>query len=353
MAIEKKLFDKCPCGADVYAYTLKNASGTSVRILNLGGILANIWVKDKNGEAADVICGFDSVESYLTSGGYQGALIGRYGNRIGDATFTLDGKTYELFRNNGKNHLHGGENGFNRKIWNVIESGSEEEPALILTYVSPDGEENYPGTLTVTVTYTLTVKGALSIRYMAMTDKATILNLTNHSYFNLSGYQNGNIGSHTLWMDADAINGLGEGLIPDGTIVPVEGTAYDFRTEKSVAEAFEADHPMVKEFGGFDNNFIFTAYNGLMKLRATLKHPASGRKMNMYTNQPCVQLYTANMINEQDPPFKGNVPQSKHCALCLETQAMPDSINHPGFTNVVLRPGEVYDYTTVYEFTCE
>ena len=353
MAIVKSLFDKCPCGADIYAYTLSNKSGTSVRILNLGGILNSIWVKDKNGEAADVICGFDSVNGYLTSGGYQGALIGRYGNRIADGRFTLDGVTYDLYKNNGKNHLHGGEHGFNSKIWSVIESGTEEEPALILTYVSPDGEENYPGTLTVTVIYTLTAKGGLSIRYLAMTDKATILNLTNHSYFNLSGYQNGDIGSHTLWMDADCINGLREGLIPDGNILSVEGTPYDFRKEKSVGEALAADHPMIKEFNGFDNNFIFAGYNGLMKLRATLKHPASGRKMDVYTNQPGVQLYTANMINEKDPPFKGNVPQTKHCALCLETQAMPDSINHPGFTNVVLRPGEVYDYTTVYEFTCE
>lgn len=353
MAIEKKLFDTCSCGAEIYAYTLSNNSGTSVRVLNYGGILANIWVKDKNGEAADVICGYDCLKGYQASGGYQGALIGRFGNRIGKGAFTLDGATYQLYCNDGANHLHGGKAGFDKKLWIVAESGTEEEPALILSMVSPDGEENYPGTLTVTVTYTLTAKGALSIHYMAMTDKATILNLTNHSYFNLSGYQNGNIGSHTLWMDADRINGLGAGLIPDGEILPVDGTPYDFRKESSMEERLNADHPMVREFNGFDNNFIFAGYDGTMKLRATMKHPASGRKMNMYTNQPCVQLYTANMINEKDHPFKGNVPQTKHCALCLETQAMPDSINHPGFTNCVLRPGEVYDYTTVYEFIAE
>lgn len=353
MSIEKKLFETLPCGRSVYAYTLANHSGTSVRVMNLGGTLLNIWVKDKNGKAEDVICGYDEVDTYLHTGGYQGALIGRYGNRIGNACFTLDGKTYHLYKNDGENHLHGGKNGFDKKLWTVTEAGNEEEPSLILNCVSPDGEESYPGTLTVTVIYTLTAKGALSIHYLAMTDAATILNLTNHSYFNLSGYQNGNIGTHTLWMDACAINGLGAGLIPDGTILPVDGTPYDFRTEKSVGDSLAADHPMVRELNGFDNNFIFADYDGKLKLRALLRHPASGRTMRMYTDQPCVQLYTANMIDESAHPFKNNVPQKKHCALCLETQAMPDSINHPGFTNVILRPGEAYDRTTIYEFTAE
>ncbi len=353
MGIQKELFGKLPCGCEVIAYTLTNDSPTSVRVMNLGGTLLNIWAKDKGGNAADVICGYDSVEDYRVSSGYQGALIGRYGNRIGDATFVLDGEIYHLYKNDGPNHLHGGKSGFDKKLWNVREAGTEAEPALILTMVSPDGEESYPGTLTVTVIYTLTKTGALSIRYLAMTDKPTILNLTNHSYFNLSGYENGNVGSHTLWMDADSINGLKAGLIPDGTILPVDGTPYDFRREKSVGEAMAADHPMVREFNGFDNNFIFADYDGELRHRATLRHPASGRVMRVYTDQPCVQLYTANMIDENGRPFKGGVPQRKHCALCLETQAMPDSINHAGFTDVVLLPGEAYDRTTIYEFTCE
>lgn len=353
MGIQKQLFDHCPCGAEIYAYTLTNASGTSVRILNRGGTIANIWAKDKNGTAADVVCGFDSIEEYRTSSGYQGALIGRFGNRIGGGAFDLDGEHYTLFTNDAPNHLHGGKKGFDKKLWSVTEAGSEAEPALILSCVSPDGEEGYPGTLTVTVTYTLTAQGALSIHYMAMTDKATVLNLTNHSYFNLSGYENGNIGSHTLWMDADAVNAADEHCLPTGEILPVAGTPFDFRVERSMDEAFAGEHPMLHCFGGFDNNFVFAGYDGSLKHRATLKHPASGRVMKMYTNQPCVQLYTANAINENDPPFKGNVAQKKHCALCLETQAMPDSIHHPHFTNVVLRPGEVYDYTTIYEFTCE
>ncbi len=351
--IRKELFGKLPCGCEVYAYTLENASGTAVKILNYGGILQSILVKDANGNVADVVCGYDTIDGYLNAGGYQGALIGRYGNRIGKSQFTLEGKTYSLYNNDGVNHLHGGKYGFNTKIWAVTESGTTEEPALILTTVSPDGEESYPGTLTVTVVYTLTAKGALSIHYMAMTDKTTILNLTNHAYFNLKGYDKREVGTHTLWMDADAINGLAAGLIPDGTIVPVAGTPYDFTTAKNVGEAIAADHPMVREFNGFDNNFIFRDFDGTVKLRATLADPASGRKMNVYTDQPCVQLYTANMINTKDPAFKGGVAQEAHCALCLETQAMPDSINHEGFTNVILHPGEAYDTTTVYEFVAE
>jgi len=352
MAIQKELFGKCPCGADVYAYTLTNDSCVSARILNMGGIIANLWVKDKNGETTDVVCGYDCVEGYLTSGGYQGALIGRVGNRIAEGKFTLDGVSYQLYTNNGQNHLHGGKSGFNKKIWTVAEAGTDKEPALVLSCLSPDGEESYPGTLTTTVIYTLTAKGGLSIRYLAMTDKATILNLTNHTYFNLSGYQNGDIGTHHLWLDAEAINEVNSALVPTGTILSVDGTPYDFRKGMNVQEGFDADHPMIRAFGGYDNNFIFAKYDGTMKLRATLTHPASGRKMNMYTDQPCVQVYTANMINPADHPFKGGVAQSKHCGMCLETQAMPDSINHPNFTNVVLRPSEVYDHTTIYEFSC-
>jgi len=353
MGITKELFGRCPCGSEVYAYTLTNSSSVSYRVLNYGGIIVNIWVKDTNGKVEDVICGYDTLEGYLSSGGYQGALIGRFGNRICRGKFTLDGVEYQLYTNNGANHLHGGKNGFNKKIWSVKESGTDKEPSLILTYVSPDGEESFPGTLTVTVIYTLTEKGGLSIRYLAMTDKATVLNLTNHAYFNLSGYQNGDVGTHTLWMDASHVNEVDKQLIPTGNILPVDETPYDFRNTMLLSDGFAADHPMIQSCNGYDNNFVFTGYDYTMKLRAVLKHPASGRVMRMFTNQPCVQIYTSNSVNAKDHPFKNNVPQTIHGGICLETQAMPDSINHPGFTNVVLRPGETYDRTTVYEFNCE
>ncbi len=348
--IKKELFGKLPCGCEVYAYTLTNASITSAAILNYGGILKSIFVKDKNGEAADVICGYDKLEGYLTAGGYQGALIGRIGNRIGAGKFVLDGKEYVLYKNDGNNSLHGGKFGFNAKIWDVEEVPSDEEPALILSYVSPDGEEGYPGTLSVKVTYTLTKEGGISIHYEAETDKKTIVNMTNHSYFNLGGFDSGIIDNHMMWLDCDKINSLDNELIPDGKFIDVDGTPYDFRKEHAIGEGFTADFPMMKEFGGYDNNFCFQNYDGKLTLRGTVTDPKSGRKVRMYTNQPCVQIYTANMINTADHPFKKNVAQYKHCAVCLETQCMPDSINHPNFTNVILNPGEKYDTTTVYVF---
>ncbi|MBP3378908.1 MAG: galactose mutarotase [Clostridia bacterium] len=348
--ITKELFGYMPCGCKVYSYTLDNGSITSASILNYGGIIKNLWVKDKNGEVADVVCGYDDIDSYLTANGYQGALIGRVGNRIGGGKFTLDGVEYQLVQNdNGKNTLHGGKYGFNAKIWDVEEIDGKE-PKLVLTYVSPDGEENFPGTLTVKVTYTLTNTGALSIHYEATTDKPTIVNMTSHGYFNLAGYAAGVIDDHTLWLDCDKINSLDTELIPDGKLIDVEGTPYDFRETKVVGSVFGADHPMMQEFGGIDNNFVCIDYDGQIKLRAVVTEPKSGRKLSVFTDAPCVQVYTGNMIVLTDPAFKGGVPQYKHCAICLETQAMPDSINHEGFTNIVLRPGEKYDTTTVYAF---
>ena len=348
--ITKTLFGNLPCGCEVYAYTLTNKSITSACILNYGGIIKNLWVEDKNGVKADVVCGYDCIEGYLTAGGYQGALIGRIGNRIAKGKFTLDGVEYQLTCNDGNNTLHGGKFGFNSKIWGVEEAGTEEEPALVLTYVSPDGEENYPGTLTVKVTYTLTADAGLSIHYEATTDKATIVNLTNHAYFNMGGFDSGVIDSQLLWLDCDKINSIDSELIPDGELVDVTGTCYDFRNTMALGTGFAGDHPMMKEFGGYDNNFCFANPDGKIQLRGSLTDPKSGRKLNMYTDQPCVQIYTANMINVNDHPFKGDVKQYRHCACCLETQCMPDSINHPNFTNVVLRPGEKYDTTTVYKF---
>lgn len=348
--ITKELFGKLPCGCEVYAYTLTNASITSASILNYGGILKNIWVEDKNGVKADVICGYDCIDGYLTSGGYQGALIGRIGNRIAKGKFTLEGVEYQLNCNDGQNSLHGGKFGFNTKIWNVTEAGTDEEPALVLTYVSPDMEENYPGTLSVKVTYTLTKEGGISIHYEAETDKTTIVNLTNHSYFNMAGYESGVIDDQLLWLDCDKINGIDSELIPDGTLVDVDGTPYDFRKEMAIGVGFNSDHPMMKELGGYDNNFCFANPDGKFNLRGSLRDPKSGRGLKMYTDQPCVQIYTANMINADDHPFKNNVAQYRHCAVCLETQCMPDAVNHPNFTNVVLKPGEKYDTTTVYVF---
>lgn len=347
--IKEELFGRLPCGAEVNAYTLSNGSITSARILSYGGIIANLWVTDKTGAVADVVCGFDTIDGYLTSGGYQGALIGRVGNRIGKGKFVLEGKEYTLYRNDGENSLHGGKNGFNTKLWDV-EKQDGEEPKLLLTTVSPDGEEGYPGTLKVKVTYTLTKNAGLSIHYEAETDKTTIVNLTNHAYFNLGGYQSGVIDGHRMWLNCGQINSFDETLIPDGTLLDVAGTPYDFNTEKPIGQDFGADVPMMKAYGGYDNNFIFAEADGTVKLQGRIQDPKSGRSVKLYTDQPCVQIYTANMVNPDDPAFKNGVKQYPHCAVCMETQAMPDSINHPGFTNVILKAGEKYDTTTVYVF---
>lgn len=349
--IKKELFGNLPGGEEVYSYTLSNKSITSFSIIDFGGIIKNIFVKNSKGEVADVVCGFDSVEGYLNGGGYQGALIGRYGNRISKGKFTLDGQEYTLFKNDGNNTLHGGRFGFNSKIWNVTEGGTNEEPAVILTYTSPDGEEGFPGTLNVKVTYTLTAEGGLSIHYEAETDKTTIVSLTNHAYFNIAGFDSGVIDDHLMWLDSDRVNELNMELIPTGEILDVTGTPYDFRAETPIGARFDDSNPMMKAFGGYDNNFCFTDMSGKYALRATVRDAKSGRMMSMYTDQPCVQIYTANMINVHAHPFKNNVRQYRHCAVCLETQSMPDSINHPGFTNVVLKPGEKYDTTTVYVFS--
>jgi len=349
MSITKSAFGKLRCGCPVEAYTMENGTCLSVKILNYGGIISNMWVKNAEGKVADVVCGYDNIDGYLDAGGYQGALIGRVGNRIGGGKFQLEGKEYTLFCNNGKNSLHGGKNGFNAKIWDV-EAVDGEEPKLVLTYVSADGEEGYPGTLSVKVTYTLTQNAGLAIHYEATTDKTTIVNMTNHAYFNLAGYDSGVINNQLLWLDCDRVNSFDDKLLPDGNLIDVAGTAYDFTAEKPIGKDFSSDHPMMRAFGGYDNNFFFADYDGSCKLRAIMRDPVSGRAMKMFTDQPCVQVYTANMINVNDPCFKNNVSQYTHCGICLETQAMPNSINMPGFTNVVLKPDEKYDSTTVYQF---
>lgn len=353
MSIVQEKFGTFPCcGSDVTAYTLTNAAGMRVKILDMGGTLVEIQVPDAQGQLRDVICGYDCVEGYATSGGYQGALIGRIGNRIKGGKFTLDGADYQLYQNDGNNHLHGGRYGFDKKKWNANAYEQDGNAYLVLTYTSPDGEENYPGTLQVKVTYTLTADNGLSIHYEATTDKTTIVNLTNHSYFNLAGYEHGNVGEHELWLDSNFVTMTDDELIPIGKNLPVAGTPFDFTVSKLIGRDIDADDEMLRQGGGYDHNFFLNA-DSTIKLSAKLYHPASKISMKMYTDQPCVQVYTANMINPADHPFKNNIPQTKRCGVCLETQHMPDSINCPGFTDVILHPNETYDYTTTFIFGIE
>lgn len=351
MSIQKQFFGNLPDGSAVYRYVMQNASGMTVAILNFGGAIQQILVPDRRGRLSDVVGGYDNVLDYYYGNGYQGALIGRIGNRICRGKFTLEGKDYDLYINNGENHLHGGKVGFSHKLWEV-EPVDGAEPRLVMHYVSPDGEEGYPGTLDVTVTYTLTARNGLSLRYVATTDKTTIVNLTNHCYFNLGGFASGKIFDHVLQLDADTYLPTDETLIPTGELRSVAGTPFDFREPKAVGRDFNADDADLKIAGGYDHCLNFTG--GVTKepvCRATLYDPNSGREMKVYTNQHAVQFYSGNFLNNAEHPFKGGYPQNTQNALCLETQHQPDAINHAGFRSVVLNPGEVYDYTTEYVFS--
>ncbi len=351
MSIEKYLFGTLADGREVYAYTLKNKNGMSVKILTYGGTIAELRVPDKNGCFSDVVGGYDCIESYVEGDGYQGALIGRFGNRINKGKFTLDGVKYDLFINNNDNHLHGGEFGFDSKVWDA-EPIDGEEPVLVLRTTSPDGEESYPGNLDVKVTYRLTNNNGLVLRYEATTDKATPINLTNHCYFNIGGYASGSVHSHELMLDADTFLPTDERLIPTGELKSVVGTAFDFRTPKPIGRDINTDCDEINFAGGYDHCFNFVGGETKEPVkRAELYDSVSGRVMSVYTNQPCVQFYTGNFLKNEKYPFKGGYRQCPQTFLCLETQHMPDSINHGNFTNCVLRPDEKYDYTTEYRFS--
>lgn len=352
MSITKKPFGTLPDGRAAAAFTLRNRSGMKVKISNFGGTILEIKVPDHSGRFSDIVCGYDCLSDYIKADGYQGALIGRYGNRIARGRFTLDGREYTLAINNGENSLHGGTVGFSHKLWDSKVVSDGDEPALELNYVSPDGEEGYPGTLKATVTYRLTAENALSINYRAVTDKKTILSLTNHTYFNLGGYASGKIFDHTLMLDADTYLPTDAGLIPTGEIRSVAGTPFDFRKEKAIGKDFFTDCADLKLAGGYDHCLNFSG--GVASspvLRGKLSCLKTGRVMELYTDRPSVQLYTANFMKNPDYPFKGGLPQTAQTAVCLETQCMPDSINHPNFTDCTLEPGKVFNSTTIYKFS--
>ena len=352
MSVKKKLFGVLADGREVYSYTLKNKNQMKVKILNYGGTINKIKVPDRNGCFTDVIGGYDCIESYVGGDGYQGALIGRVGNRIARGKFSLEGKDYSLFINNGVNHLHGGEFGFDKKIWDVEVTDDGDEPEITLRAISEDGEEGYPGKLDLTVVYRLNDKNGLSIRYIATTDKATPINLTNHTYFNIRGYASGSIHPLYLTLDADTYLPTDETLIPTGELKSVEGTPFDFREAKEIGKDINADDADLIIAGGYDHCFNFTGGETKTPVkRGELYDAESGRVMELYTNQPCVQVYSGNFLVNEEYPFKGGYPQKKQTFICLETQHMPDSINHANFTDSVLKVGEVYDYTTEYRFS--
>jgi aldose 1-epimerase len=348
--ITKEKFGKTPSGETIYLYTLVNSSNTKVRIMNYGAIVQSLFVADRNKKFDDIVLGFDSLDQYIKPNPYFGAIVGRYGNRINKAKFTLDGKTYQLSPNEGLNQLHGGFEGFNRKIWKAEEIKSKLGPAVKLTYYSAYLEEGYPGNLQISITYTLTNDNELRIDYNAVTDQATVLNPTHHSYFNLSGSFNNTILNETLWIDADKFTPANSESIPTGELADVANTPMDFRKPFKIGDRIDNDFIQLKYAKGYDHNWVLNNFNGSVRKVATVYDPASGRFMEVLTDQPGVQFYTGNFL-DGTLVGKGGIPCRLRSALCLETQHFPDSPNHENFPSTVLRPGKVYTQTTIYRFS--
>ena len=350
MAITSREFGKNEHGETVTQYVMTNHAGANVKMIDYGATITSLCVPDKDGTLADVVLGFDDMAGYLKGHGHMGETIGRYGNRIGHAAFTLDGVTYHLAKNNGENHLHGGNIGYGVKMWEVSTLEENTQDTLIFHMVSPDCEENYPGTLDVTVTYTWTDACDLIIRYRATTDKATLCNMTNHAYFNLAGHDHGDVRDQVLYIDADVITPVDAGLIPTGAYMPVAQTPFDLREGELVGDGLDvaAQYPQMVLAGmGYDHNYVLRK-GCAMGLAACMHDERSGRTMEVITDQPGVQLYTGNSVDFDGG--KGGVHYGKHAGLCLETQHFPDSPNNPQWPTTTLRPGERYDTTTIYAF---
>jgi len=346
--IEKSAFGTLPGGAPVELYTLRNAQGMEVKISTYGGTITSWTAPDKTGKYEDITLGCDSLAGYLRGTPYFGAIIGRYGNRIAKGTFTLDSATYTLATNNIGNHLHGGIQGFDKVLWTATPFDGEE-PNLKLTYLSKDGEEGYPGNLSVTVVYTLLKDNALKIDYTATTDKATIVNLTNHAYINLSG--KGDILSHELTLNADRFLPVDSTLIPTGELRPVAGTVFDFTQSTPIGARINDPADIQINYGlGYDHCWVLSDSSGDLRPAATLFEPQSGRVMDVLTTEPAVQFYSGNFL-DGTVRGKGGVMYRYRTGLCLETQHYPDSPNQPAFPGTALRPGETYETTTVYKFS--
>ena len=350
-AIEKSSFGTTKDGQAVDLYTLKNVAGMTVKITNFGGIIVSWTAPDKNGKYEDITLGCDSIAGYEKGVPFFGALVGRYGNRIAKAKFSLEGKTYTLAANNGPNHLHGGIKGFDKVVWSAT-AVEGDEPALKLTYVSKDMEEGYPGNLSVEVVYTLQKDNALKIDYTATTDKTTVVNLTNHAYFNLKGDFN-SILDHELVLNAVKFLPVDKTLIPTGVLQPVAGTVFDFTKAHKIGERISDSSDMqIKYGGGYDHAWILSGQNteGAIRLAATVTEPTSGRVMEVLTTEPAVQFYTGNFLNGTIKG-KGGVIYKKRSGLCLETEHYPDSPNQSKFPTTTLKPSETYKTTTVYRFS--
>ena len=347
MNIKKEVFGKTPEGREVNLYTLTNVNGMSARIINYGAILVSLEVPGRNGVYSDITLGYDNLEHYIADNStYFGATVGRYAGHIVGGRFILDGTEYTLAKNDGSNHLHGGNRGFNKVLWNTRGIKSTEGIGVELTYLSKDGEEGYPGNLDVTVTYLLTDNNELQIIYKAETDKSTPVNLTHHSYFNLAGHNCGDILSHELMINADYFNPAGPDLAPTGEIKSVKDTPMDFTQPVVIGSGIE-DVP-----GGYDHNYVLNDTSTSLTLAAFVREPTTGRIMEVYTTEPALQFYTGNFLDGKIKGKEGAI-YKKHAALCLETQQFPDAPNNPQFPSAIIKPGQIYTQQTVYKIVIE
>ncbi len=349
MDIDVKPFGTTPDGQQVRLYTLRNANGMTAGIMTYGGIMTTLTAPDRDGNMGDILLGYDNLQAYIKNSPYFGALIGRYGNRIGGAKFTLDGTQYTLAANNNGNSLHGGTRGFDKVVWDDEPVWRRNGVGVKLSYSSKDGEEGYPGNLTATVVYVLTNKNELRIEYKATTDKPTVVNLTQHNYYNLTCCQRDILG-HELMIDADKTTPVDAGLIPTGQLEDVKGTPMDFTKSTAIGAGINDDNQQLKYGGGYDHNWVLNKKDATMTLAAKLYEPTSGRVMTVLTNEPGLQFYSGNFL-DGTITGKGGIVYKHRYGLCLETQHYPDSPNKPRFPSTTLRPGQVYETTTIYAFS--
>ena len=345
-------FGTTPAGDSVDLFTLTNPHGMVVRVMTYGGIITSIQVPDRNGHFDDVVLGYDSLAGYLRSSPYFGAIVGRYGNRIAHGRFVLDGETYRLDTNNGPNALHGGIRGFDKVNWHAEPVHVDSTVGVLLTHTSPDGDQGYPGTVQARVSYALTPANELIISYHATSDKATPINLTQHSYFNLAGAGKGDILGHVMMINADRYTPVDSTLIPTGELAPVAGTPFDFRTPTAIGARIEQPDPQLKNGGGYDHNFVLNRGDEGLSLAARVVEPTSGRVLTVATTQPGVQFYTGNFL-DGTITGKGGLVYRRRYGFCLETQHFPDSPNHPNFPSTILRPGGVYQTQTTFTFSVQ
>ncbi len=346
--VSEKDFGKTKNGEPTKLYTLKNKNGMTATITNYGAIIRSLTAPDRNGNYADIVQGFDSIDEYERLTDYFGAVVGRYGNRIAEGEFSIDGKTYKLDINNGKHSVHGGKQGFDQKVWEGKAYANKNEAVLKLTLLSPDGDGGYPGNLKVTVTYTLNNSNELIVNYQAQTDKPTVCNLTQHSYFNLYGAGNGNILNHELTINADKYTPVDKDLIPTGDLEDVEDTPFDFRKPMPIGSRINEDNKQLKYGKGYDHNWVLNKKSKEMSLAATLYEPISGRLLEVHTTEPGIQFYSGNFLVGQRG--KNGKAYKFRYGLCLETQHFPDSPNNEDFPSTVLRPNETYNTTTIFKF---